>query len=59
MELYVEVSFYLGCLGLFINLLCILSVDYPRTKKETIGEKLFAVLVGAGFVAWAGFLNFS
>ncbi|WVH05501.1 hypothetical protein HHKILHMN_00021 [Vibrio phage vB_VpaS_PGA] len=56
METYVTVSFWMGVFALVINLLCILCVDYPKTKQETLGMKLFQVLVGGGFVVWAGFL---
>ena len=59
MELYVQVSFWMGVLAFVINMLCILSIEYPRKKTETIGEKLFAVIVGGGFVVWSGFILFS
>jgi|14BtaG_2_1085337.scaffolds.fasta_scaffold22662_5 hypothetical protein len=59
MEMYITVGFYIGIIALVINLLSLLVVDYPKTKKETIGEKLFQIIVGGGFVVWAGFLLYT
>jgi hypothetical protein len=39
-------------------MILICSVEYPKTKKETLGEKVFMVLLGAGFTVWGGVLLF-
>ena len=59
MELYITVSFWLGVFGLVVNLLSLLVVEYPKTKQETIGDKLFMIIVGGAFAVWAGNLLFN
>ena len=59
METYITVGFYLGLVALAINLLSLLVVEYPREKTETIGEKLFSIIVGIGFIVWAGILLYT
>jgi hypothetical protein len=56
MEIYVTVAFYLGLLGLVINLTSLLVIEYPRNRKETIGEKLFIIIIGIAFCVWSGVL---
>jgi hypothetical protein len=59
METYIQVSFWLGITALVINMIRIAAVDYPNPKVETLGGKVFEVLINAGFLVWAGFLLFS
>ena len=59
METYITVGFYLGLVALAINLLSLLVVEYPREKTETIGEKLFSIIVRIGFIVWAGILLYT
>jgi hypothetical protein len=58
METYIQVLFWLNIACLAIKMMLICSVDYPRTKKETLGEKVFLILLGTAFTVWAGFLLF-
>jgi hypothetical protein len=58
METYIQLSFWLNLICLAINMILICSVEYPKTKKETLGEKVFMVLLGAGFTVWGGVLLF-
>ena len=48
MDTYVLVSFWLGVITLAINLICVAGVSYPKVKEETLGQKVFQVLVRTG-----------
>lgn len=56
MELYIQVSFWMGLIALILNLLVLMAADFPIVKKETIGLKTAQVFIGSAFVVWAGFL---
>ncbi len=58
METYIQVSFWLGLFAVVVNIIKISSVNYPKTKVETLGFKVAEVLSTSAFVAWAGFLLF-
>jgi hypothetical protein len=58
METYIQVSFWLGIVALVINMLLIAAVDYPKPKVETLGQKIFQIIIGGAFVVWSGFLLF-
>jgi hypothetical protein len=58
METYIKVSFWLGIFALVINMLLIAAVDYPKDKVETLGQKIFQIIIGGAFVVWSGFLLF-
>jgi hypothetical protein len=58
METYIQVSFWLGVAALVINMLLIAAVDYPKAKVETLGQKIFQIIIGGAFVVWSGFLLF-
>jgi hypothetical protein len=59
METYIQVSFWLGVFALVINMLLIAHEDYPKAKVETLGGKLFQIIIGGAFVVWSGVLLFS
>ena len=59
METYIQVSFWLGIACLVVNMISIAVIDYPKKKEETLGQKIFQILIGAGFLVWSGFLLFS
>ena len=59
METYIQVSFWLGIAALVVNMISIVAIDYPKQKEETLGQKIFQILIGAGFLVWSGFLLFS
>jgi hypothetical protein len=58
METYIQVSFWIGVAALVINMLLIAAVDYPKAKMETLGQKIFQIIIGGAFVVWSGFLLF-
>jgi hypothetical protein len=58
METYIQVSFWIGIVALVINMLLIAAVDYPKSKVETLGQKIFQIIIGGAFVVWSGFLLF-
>ena len=59
MEIYIKVSFWLGIFGIVVNMLILLSGDFPRIKEITIGEILVKILLGAGFAVWAGIILYT
>tara|TARA_R110002126_G_C10105849_1_gene466726 strand:- start:235 stop:417 length:183 start_codon:yes stop_codon:yes gene_type:complete len=59
MELYIQVSFWMGIFALVVNMISIAVIDYPKSKVETLGQKIFQILICSGFLVWAGFLLFS
>ena len=56
MELYIQISFWLGIAGISINMIGLLMSEFPQTKEKTIGEVLFQIILGIGFAVWAGSL---
>mgnify|MGYP001599548253 CR=1 FL=1 len=59
MELYVTVSFWLCVAGLTINLFSLMAGDFPKVRKETVGQKTAQVLIGCAFAVWAGRLLYA
>jgi hypothetical protein len=58
METYIQVSFWMGIFALVVNMIAIAVVDYPKAKIETLGQKIFQILVCVGFLVWGGALLF-
>ena len=58
METYIQVSFWIGVVALVVNMMLLAGVKYPKQKTETLGEKVVQILIGSGFLVWAGCLLF-
>lgn len=52
MELYVQVSFWIGLLGVVVSMVGLNSATFPRTEVETVGSRLFKIIVQGGFALW-------
>lgn len=59
MELYVQVSFWLGVTAIVINILGLMVLEYPRQETRTLGKQVAAILGGGAFVIWAGIILFT
>jgi hypothetical protein len=59
MELYVKVSFCLGCIAMVFNLCEIINSEYPKVTNKTLGAKTAEMFIAAGFLFWSGSLLFS
>lgn len=56
MKTFVIVFFCTALLGVVINLGRLSSSAYPRIKETSLGEDVATVLVGMGWLMWAGLL---
>ena len=59
MEIYIKVSFWLGLLGVGVNMITLLVGEFPKKSEVTLGETLFKILVGVGFAVWAGIILYT
>ena len=59
MEIYIKVSFWLGLLGVGVNMIMLLVGKFPKKHEVTLGETLFKILVGVGFAVWAGIILYT
>ncbi len=59
MELYIQVAFWLGIVGILLRAFMISNLSYPRTSTATIGQDMTTTLVQIVFVVWAGFLLYT
>jgi hypothetical protein len=57
MNTYVLVSFWIMAAGQAIRLIELaVREEWPKEKRETLGMHLFSIILGLGFMFWAGYL---
>ena len=56
MKIFVIVVFCMTFLNVVIYLGRISNSAYPRIKETSIGEDIVTVLIGMGYLFWAGLL---
>lgn len=54
MELYVKISFWTGVVTLFLRVLALSVLTWPRQRNETMGSYVALTLLSLAFTIWAG-----
>ena len=54
MELFIKVYFWIALVGVFLKMICVGWVPYPRNVDR--GTDVISVIFGIPFIVWAGWL---
>lgn len=54
MELYVQVAFWIGVIGIVFRLVSMIFLKYPTKIETTFGEETAYLFISIGFVFLAG-----
>lgn len=56
MELFLKVYFYMGLVGLVLQLLLIGTSKYPRVVEFSLGKDMVRLFISSGFLVWSIYL---